>query len=168
MKKFFSSALFKGLVWQIAGWAVGAAFLTLIRVLMGLNPWATFGFTEPAWVFGGLVGALSFMAGSGIVTDWFKWAKGEETSEHHNDPDGWEKYFSVSLDHKVIGIQYGLGGLFFLFFGFCLMMCMRWQMACCSACQSRYPARQVVEGGLFCARFYRHALSCAGSFYVTP
>src|SRR5204863_507617 len=32
-------------------------------------------------------------------------------------------------DHKVIGIQYGLCGLVFLFFGFSLMMIMRWQLA---------------------------------------
>jgi cytochrome c oxidase subunit 1 len=40
----------------------------------------------------------------------------------------WRKYI-FSTDHKVIGIQYGLCGLAFLFFGFCLMMLMRWQLA---------------------------------------
>ena len=29
----------------------------------------------------------------------------------------------------MIGIQYGITGLVFLFFGFCLMMMMRWQLA---------------------------------------
>ena len=40
----------------------------------------------------------------------------------------WRKYI-FSTDHKVIGIQYGITGLIFLFFGFCLMMLMRWQLA---------------------------------------
>ena len=40
----------------------------------------------------------------------------------------WRKYI-ISTDHKVIGIQYGISGLIFLFFGFCLMMLMRWQLA---------------------------------------
>jgi len=40
----------------------------------------------------------------------------------------WQKYI-FSQDHKVIGIQYGLTSLVFLFFGFCLMMMMRWQLA---------------------------------------
>ncbi len=40
----------------------------------------------------------------------------------------WRKYI-FSQDHKVIGIQYGLTALAFLFFGFCLMMIMRWQLA---------------------------------------
>jgi cytochrome c oxidase subunit 1 len=34
-----------------------------------------------------------------------------------------------STDHKVIGVQYGITALVFLFFGFCLMMLMRWQLA---------------------------------------
>ncbi|MFQ5799702.1 MAG: hypothetical protein ACE5H0_13560, partial [Bacteroidota bacterium] len=40
----------------------------------------------------------------------------------------WRKYV-FSTDHKIIGIQYGFTSLFFLFFGFTLMMLMRWQLA---------------------------------------
>src|SRR3989338_2719482 len=40
----------------------------------------------------------------------------------------WQKYI-FSVDHKVIGIQYGIPSLLFLFFGFALMMLMRWQLA---------------------------------------
>ncbi|MDP6904683.1 MAG: cbb3-type cytochrome c oxidase subunit I [Verrucomicrobiota bacterium] len=40
----------------------------------------------------------------------------------------WRKYI-FSHDHKVIGIQYGFSGLFFLLFGFFLVIIMRWQMA---------------------------------------
>src|SRR5215510_10070822 len=47
---------------------------------------------------------------------------------HHDEPGFWRKYI-FSTDHKVIGIQYGVTGLIFLFFGFCLMMAMRWQIA---------------------------------------
>jgi len=36
---------------------------------------------------------------------------------------------SSPTDHKVIGIQYGISALLFLFFGFSLMMLMRWQLA---------------------------------------
>ncbi|MBI4374518.1 MAG: cbb3-type cytochrome c oxidase subunit I [Deltaproteobacteria bacterium] len=41
----------------------------------------------------------------------------------------WIRRYVFSVDHKVIGIQYGFTGLVFLFFGFCLMMLMRWQLA---------------------------------------
>ncbi len=114
----------RGLTWQALGTILGAVFVTAIRAAMGLPLLGTFLFTEPAWVFGALVGVLSFLAGSGVVTDWWKWAQGIETAEHHEDPAGWEKYLSVSLDHKVIGIQYTvtalalilIGGLFALIF----------------------------------------------------
>ena len=46
----------------------------------------------------------------------------------HHELTYWRKYI-FSVDHKVIGIQYAVTALFFLFFGFCLMMMMRWQLA---------------------------------------
>jgi cytochrome c oxidase subunit 1 len=49
-------------------------------------------------------------------------------AEHPHELGFWRKYV-FSTDHKVIGIQYGIAGLFFLLFGFILMMLMRWQLA---------------------------------------
>src|SRR5438552_14615881 len=46
----------------------------------------------------------------------------------HEELGFWSKYV-FSTDHKIIGIQYGVTALFFLFFGFCLMLIMRWQIA---------------------------------------
>ena len=40
----------------------------------------------------------------------------------------WRKYI-FSVDHKVIGVQYALTAMFFLLFGFGLMLLMRWQLA---------------------------------------
>ncbi len=48
--------------------------------------------------------------------------------DHHAEPGFLTKYI-FSSDHKVIGIQYGITSLLFLFFGFSLMMLMRWQLA---------------------------------------
>src|SRR5438045_3966476 len=47
---------------------------------------------------------------------------------HHEDAGFWRTYI-FSTDHKVIGIQYGVTALAFLFFGFLLMLMMRWQIA---------------------------------------
>jgi len=49
---------------------------------------------------------------------------------HHVHPElpFWQKYI-FSQDHKIIGIQYGITALFFLLFGFFLMLLMRWQLA---------------------------------------
>src|SRR3954463_11019249 len=49
-------------------------------------------------------------------------------AHHHEELGFWRKYV-FSLDHKVIGIQYAVTGLLFLFFGFSLMMLMRYQLA---------------------------------------
>ena len=49
------------------------------------------------------------------------------SNEHHKE-SFWTKYI-FSIDHKVIGIQYGITSLLFLLFGFSLIMIMRWQLA---------------------------------------
>src|ERR1041384_4430607 len=51
-----------------------------------------------------------------------------DNAHEHHELGFWRKYI-FSTDHKAIGIQYGLCGLAFLFFGFCLMMIMRFQLA---------------------------------------
>ncbi|HSV63250.1 MAG TPA: cbb3-type cytochrome c oxidase subunit I, partial [Chthoniobacterales bacterium] len=75
------------------------------------------------------------------------------TSDSHHDDHGhdhhelpfWRKYI-ISTDHKVIGIQYGISGLIFLFFGFSLMMLMRWQLA--------YPGQQLPVIGNFLGHLF--------------
>ena len=47
---------------------------------------------------------------------------------HHAPLPFWRKYI-FSVDHKVIGVQYGITSLLFLLFGFGLMMVMRWSIA---------------------------------------
>ncbi|MEK0445200.1 MAG: hypothetical protein RLZZ399_521, partial [Verrucomicrobiota bacterium] len=51
----------------------------------------------------------------------------DHVDHHHNV--GFVQKWIFSTDHKVIGIQYGVTGLAFLFFGFLLMLVMRWQLA---------------------------------------
>ena len=65
---------------------------------------------------------------------------GHENDGHHEDIGFWRTCI-FSTDHKVIGIQYGLGALCFMLFGFFLMLLMRWQMA--------HPGQPIpVVGGL--------------------
>src|SRR5437899_12650481 len=71
-------------------------------------------------------------------------ATGEHHAEHH-ELGFWRKYI-FSTDHKVIGIQYGFTGLFFLLFGFSLMMLMRWQLA--------YPGQALPVIGKFLSHIF--------------
>ncbi len=66
--------------------------------------------------------------------------------DEHHELSFIRKYV-FSIDHKVIGIQYGITALCFLFFGFCLMMLMRWQLA--------YPGQELpVLGKLLGEEFF--------------
>ncbi len=121
MTKLYRIGLVRGLIWQAVGTAVGFGLFTALRAVLGLAFKA-----EPAWVFGMMFGAIAFLVGLGAFTDWFRWAKGEATPEPEEvqDPPGALRFFGISFDHKVIGIQYVansllllvVGGLFALIF----------------------------------------------------
>src|SRR6476661_7319394 len=84
--------------------------------------------------------------------------RAHDAAHEHHELGWWRKYI-FSTDHKVIGIQYGLCGLVFLFFGFCLMMLMRWQLA--------YPGKMPpVIGPLLLSiqHFLEHHPAAAGHF----
>ena len=87
---------------------------------------------------------------------------------HHHDPSFLRKYW-FSTDHKVIGIQYGITALIFLFFGFCLVMLMRWQLA--------YPGEPLpligwlfsdesMPGGVMLPEFYNQLGAMHGTIMV--
>lgn len=95
-----------------------------------------------------------------------------ENGKNGHDPElgFWQKYI-FSQDHKVIGIQYGLTSMLFLFFGFCLMMIMRWQLA--------YPGEPVpligwlfgedspaMPGGIMLPEFYNSLGAMHGTIMV--
>lgn len=92
-------------------------------------------------------------------------------SHSHEDPHQlsfWRKYI-FATDHKVIGLQYGITGLFFLLFGFCLMLLMRWQLA--------YPGEPIpfigqflgenrAPGGIMLPEFYNELGAMHGTIMV--
>jgi cytochrome c oxidase subunit 1 len=86
----------------------------------------------------------------------------------HEELGFWRQYV-FSVDHKVIGIQYAVTALLFLFFGFALMMLMRWQLA--------YPGRPVpfiggllgdaaAPGGIMLPEFYNQLGAMHGTIMV--
>lgn len=87
-------------------------------------------------------------------------------SGHHES--FWRKYI-FSVDHKVIGIQYGITALCFMLFGFFLMLLMRWQLA--------YPGEPVpfighlfgensMPGGVMLPEFYNSLGAMHGTIMV--
>ncbi|MCH7664033.1 MAG: cbb3-type cytochrome c oxidase subunit I, partial [Chloroflexi bacterium] len=104
-------------------------FYAFVRALSGLDP--IIDDSGGIFVVGALVGAGTFMVGVGALSDWMKWARGEATSDEHElDPQkpSWMRYFNVDLDHKIIGIQYGVTSLILLGFGGTFAMLFRWEL----------------------------------------
>ena len=126
MKNFFSIGIVRGLLWQIIGTAVAFWLFMGLRAVLGLRAWS-----EPAWVFGGLIGALAFMVGVGAFSDWFKVWRGEDVPEADTvvDEPGWRRYFGLSFDHKVIGIQYTILSVVLLVVGGTFALLFRIQLA---------------------------------------
>jgi len=153
----------RGLVWQIAGALLGGLFVTGIRALMGLQAFGDFFFTEPAWVFGSLVGVLAFLFGVGVVDDWVKWARGIETHAHHADPPGWEKYLGVSLDHKVIGVQYTVTALLLIAIGGTFALIFRSELA---ASQLQFLTTEFRLFGQNGPQFYNTLMSLHGMIMI--
>lgn len=99
--------LIQGLLYQIGGTLIGMGLVTLIRILLGRPAWSA----EPAWVTGAFLGLVGFMIGVGSFDDWLKSALLKDvTSPHDKELEGarWTRFFSFWLDHKVIGMQYGV------------------------------------------------------------
>lgn len=89
-------------------------------------------------------------------------------SDTHHELPFWRKYI-FSVDHKVIGIQYGVTALFFLLLGFGLIMLMRWQLA--------YPEQALplighlfgesrMPGGVMLPEFYNELGAMHGTIMV--
>lgn len=92
----------------------------------------------------------------------------EEHHEHHEELGFIRKYI-FSTDHKMIGIQYGITSLLFLFFGFLLISLLRYQLA--------YPGHAVewlgkllgdtrMPGGVMLPEFYNQLGAMHGTIMV--
>lgn len=114
LRIILTSALVRGLIGQFITTLLGIGFINLIRRAMGLEANLS---TEPSVVFGAIIGLVGFLLFAGVLTDWLKWTIGRETPMRHGPPPGkpeWSRYLNVDVNHKVIGIQYGVTSLVLL------------------------------------------------------
>src|ERR1700719_3919319 len=81
--------------------------------------------------------------------------------ESHHEELGFLRKYVFSTDHKVIGIQYAITSLLFLFFGFTLMMMMRWSIAnpgmripLVGGLLEKVLGSEVAAGGIMSANLY--------------
>jgi cytochrome c oxidase subunit I len=95
---------------------------------------------------------LGFLVGVGGFDYWWKYMIGSPTEPEDHSSHGarsWRDYFRVNTDHKVIGIQYTVTAIFFLFVGGGLAEIMRAELA--------QPGEQFVDSNTFNGLFSVHA-----------
>lgn len=145
-----ASAFGWGLVGQAIGWIAGALLANLVRVLSG-DPFDMM--AESAVVLGGVFSVIGFMFSAGVMTDWMLWIGGHKTELHHGAPEGmpeWFRYFSVDVNHKVIGIQYGFTSIFVLLVGGLFAVLFRLELAA--------PGMQYLEPDQYNTLFSAHGI----------
>jgi cytochrome c oxidase subunit 1 len=126
MKKVLSIGMVRGILGQLLGTLLGFGLVAAIQALSG-SPFKV----EPAWVVGCFTGGLGFMIGLGAFRDWYRMAMGEDVEEPEEvtGPIGAKRFWSISYDHKVIGIQYGFLSLFLLAVGGSFALVFRVELA---------------------------------------
>jgi cytochrome c oxidase subunit 1 len=70
-------------------------------------------------------GVVGWLAGIGALNYPFAKLFGIDGLEEESPVNNWTKYFRYSLDHKIVGLQYVVGVLLFLFTGGLLAMAVR-------------------------------------------
>ncbi len=126
----------KGLVGGTIGTAIGIVLTIIIRSMQGLDTaWSTA--PDSPWNVVALVaattGTLGFLIGVGSMTDWLAWMVGRKGSDGHYHPKPgvpeWHRYFGMDTNHKVVGIQYGVLGIFVMLLGGLLALTFRMELS---------------------------------------
>ncbi len=125
MKVIFSLGVVRGAVAGLAGTAFGTAITVLARMALGRPAWSP----APVFTIAILVGFCFYLVGTGVFNHWARWAIGIRSGETEQPQRGWTRYFNVSTNHKVIGIQYLTTALVFLPFAVALQILGRLELS---------------------------------------
>jgi len=126
LKKLLSLDAARGALTGLAGTGVGVGLTMLVRVLIGRPAWSADG----VLTIGIMTGVIAYLIALGVFNHWWRWAIGAAPKETVEPPkSGWQRYFSVDTNHKVIGIQYFVTGLGLLPFAVVLQLIGRIHMA---------------------------------------
>ena len=116
---------------------------------------------EAGLVLGAILSVPMFLIFAGVLTDWIRPMFGIDTHLHHGAPVGepeWMRYFSVDVNHKVIGIQYGVTGIFVLLVGGLLAILFRLELA--------YPGLQLMTTDQYNSLFSAHGMIMIAAVFL--
>lgn len=164
LRYFFTTALVRGLIGQLVTAVLVYLGMVALRTLLGDNPIQDATLTswdEPAGIVAAIVSVLGFLLASGVFTDWLKWTVGRDPHLAHGAPEGkpeWVRYFSVDVNHKVIGIQYGFTSIFVLLVGGLLAIIFRLELA--------QPGLQFLAENQYNTLFSAHGIIMIASIFL--
>ena len=144
------------LAWGSLGQAIG--------YLLGAGLVALFGGNfsgEGAIALGAIFSIFGFLIASGVTTDWIGWMFGIRTPLHHGAPAGepeWMRYFSIDVNHKVIGIQYAVTSVVVLLVGGLLAIFFRLELA--------FPGLQLMDVNQYNTMFSAHGIIMIASILL--
>ena len=139
---------YRALAYSILGVLVCLALSTGLRAAFAVDPV----YDPDAFLQISLLTVpLFFLGGIGCFDYWLRWASGRTVVDDHADhgAKSWRDYFKVNTDHKVIGIQYIVVAIFFMFAGGLMAMLVRAELAA--------PGRQFVDPNTYNGVFSVHA-----------
>lgn len=154
-----ASSFVWGLFGQAIGLLIGIGIIDGLRAALGYTndaasvQFAGITFSEGGLVFGSILSVVTFLIFGGVLTDWFKWMVGAETHLHHGAPEGmpeWARYLFPDVNHKVIGIQYGITSVFVLLVGGLFAILFRIELVA--------PGLQYLEADQFNTLFSAHGI----------
>lgn len=154
--RFFYYAAGTAFAWGYFGQLVGYLVGFLLVPLFG----GTYG-SEAAITLGAIFSVVGFLIGSGVTSDWLKWIGGEKTHLHHGAPEGepeWMRYFSIDVNHKVIGIQYAVTAVVVLLVGGLLAIIFRLELA--------FPGLQLINEEQYNTMFSAHGIIMIASILL--
>jgi cytochrome c oxidase subunit 1 len=119
----FSQNVITALVGAVIGYAIGHWFGNYLS--SGYDYIQNSGQNAIANTLALAFGVVGWLLGIGALNYPFAKLFGVDGLEEESPVDNWTKYFRYTLDHKVVGLQYVVGVLLFLFTGGLLAMAVR-------------------------------------------
>jgi cytochrome c oxidase subunit I len=111
LKRVLATDAVRGAVIGLLGTGFGIGLTMLIRLAMGMPAYSP----GPVLTVSIFTGVLAYLIALGVFSYWVRWAFGlPPKKEEETHKRGWVRYFNVDTNHKIIGIQYAVAGLFFL------------------------------------------------------
>lgn len=163
MRKYFTalkyvliSSYTKGLIGLAIFYTIGYYLVTGMRNAMGL-PYVM----DPAVVVGTIFGLIGFLLFAGVLTDWIKWCFGKRPPLVHGPPQHrpeWTRYLNVDVNHKVIGIQYGIASILVFLVGGIFALVFRFELA--------QPGMQFLEYDQYNTLFSAHGIVMIASILL--